>query len=184
MGRLLSELLELSRIGRLLNAPEDVALSELAVEASKLVAGQIAARGVQVEIEPMMPVVHGDRVRLLEVYQNLIDNAVKFMGDQPEPRIVVGAQQQDGQVSCYVQDNGVGIAPKYYENIFGLFNRLDQDVEGTGVGLALVRRIVEVHGGKIWVESEGEGRGSTFWWTLPQKEGRSASPRACPTGGR
>jgi len=168
MARLLGELLELSRIGRLMNPPEDVDLTALAGEATSLVAIQIAARGVTVEIAPEMPVVQGDRVRLLEVYQNLIDNAVKFMGDQATPRIEVGAQQRDGEVFCYVRDNGIGIDPKYHENVFGLFNRLDADAEGTGIGLALVRRIVEVHGGRIWVESEGEGAGCTFCFSLPE----------------
>ena len=167
MARLLDELLELSRIGRLMNPPEAVALSELAADAASLVAGQIAERGVLVEIDPLMPVVHGDRVRLLEVYQNLIDNAVKFMGDQPEPHIEIRAEQRDGEVFCSVKDNGVGIAPQHFENVFGLFNRLDVAAEGTGIGLALVKRIVEVHGGKIWAESEGEGHGSTFFFTLP-----------------
>ena len=167
MARLLNELLELSRVGRQMNPPEAVALSELASEAVSLVAGQIEAKGVLVEIELQMPVVKGDRVRLLEVYQNLIDNAVKFMGDQPKPCIQVGATQRKGEVWCSVRDNGMGIAPRHFENIFGLFNRLDSKAEGTGIGLALVKRIVEVHGGRIWVESEGVGYGSTFWFTLP-----------------
>ena len=114
-----------------------------------------------------MPTVQGDRVRLLEVFQNLMDNAVKFMGDQPAPCIRIGTQQGQGSVVCYVQDNGVGIDPKYHEKVFGLFERLAAGGEGTGIGLALVQRIVEVHGGRIWVESEGEGYGSTFFFTLP-----------------
>ena len=114
-----------------------------------------------------MPSVYGDRLRLLEVYQNLIDNAVKFMGDQTSPRIEIGAQQHDGEVVCFVRDNGIGIASEYHEKVFGLFERLDTVIDGTGIGLALVKRIVEVHGGRIWVESEGEGRGTTFWFTLP-----------------
>ena len=171
MAQLLNELLELSRVGRLMNPPEEIGLSDLASEAASLVAGQIEARGVTVEIAPSMPVVYGDRVRLLEVYQNLIDNAVKFMGEQPQPRIEVGVQHHDGEVVCYVCDNGIGIDPRYHENVFGLFNRLDHDAEGTGIGLALVRRIVEVHGGRIWVESEGVGRGAVFYFTLPPTGG-------------
>ncbi len=168
MGRLLGELLELSRIGRQMNVPEAIALGELAQEAVAQLAGQIAARGVRVEMMPELPVAWGDRVRLLEVFQNLIDNAVKFMGDEPEPLIEVGARLGDGEVLCFVRDNGIGILPEYHKNVFGLFNRLDQRVEGTGIGLALVKRIVEVHGGRIWIESEGERKGSTFYFTLPQ----------------
>ncbi len=168
MHRLLGELLELSRIGRQMNLPEAVALSELAQEAATLVAGRLVARGVEVEIEEEMPVIYGDRMRLLEVYQNLIDNAVKFMGDQRAPRLEIGARLNGSDVKCWVQDNGLGIAAAYHEKIFGLFERLEADGEGTGIGLALVKRIVEVHGGRIWVESEGQG--STFYFTLPPKE--------------
>ena len=164
MALLLAELLELSRIGRLMNRPEPVHLSKLADEVVSLVAGRIVARGVTVKIDPAMPVVLGDRVRLLEVYQNLIENAIKFMGEQPKPRVEVGAQPDHTQTLCYVRDNGIGIAPDHQEKVFGLFERLDQQIEGTGIGLALTKRIVEVHGGRIWVESEGEGHGSTFWF--------------------
>ncbi len=167
MHRLLEDLLELSRVGRLMNPPEAVALSALAKEAAALASGRITERGVELAIEEAMPEAHGDRLRLLEVYQNLIDNAAKFSGDQPSPRIEVGAREDSGEVLCWVKDNGAGIEPRYQEKVFGLFERLDQQVPGTGVGLALVKRIVEVHDGRCWVESEGAGHGSTFFFTLP-----------------
>ena len=100
--------------------------------------------------------------RLLEVIQNLLDNAVKFMGEQSQPVIEIGTQgEENGMPVFYVRDNGIGIAPKYHERIFGLFNKLNPGAEGTGVGLAIVKRIVEVHGGRIWVESE-EGKEPHF----------------------
>ena len=167
MQRLLNELLDLSRIGRLVNPPETVSMTALAEDAAKLVAGPIDARDVAVEIDSTMPMALVDRVRLFEVYQNLIDNAVKFMGDQPAPRIEVGARATGDAVVFYVRDNGIGIPPQYHEQVFGLFNRLDAHSEGTGIGLALVKRIIEVHGGTIWVESPGAGHGSTFCFTLP-----------------
>lgn len=170
MRLLLDDLLELSRIGRLMNPPKTVPLDTVVREAVDLVAGQISARGVQVDIVPNLPVVCGDRPRLVEVLQNLLDNAIKFMGAQPEPRIEIGARQEAGETICYVKDNGVGIEPRYHHKIFGLFERLDQTVEGTGIGLALVKRIVEIHGGRIWVESAGQGQGSTFCFTLPRVE--------------
>ena len=167
MRVLLDDLLELSRVGRLVNPPELVSLTKLTEEAILLVSGQIDARGVQVVVPSDLPEVYGDYHRLVEVMQNLLDNAVKFMGQQPEPRIEVGADIMEDEVLCYVRDNGVGISPQYHETVFGLFDRLDSSIEGTGIGLALVRRIIEIHDGRIWVKSEGAGLGSTFYFTLP-----------------
>jgi signal transduction histidine kinase len=101
------------------------------------------------------------------VLQNLLDNAVKFMGAQPQPRIHFGMRREAEEIVCYVRDNGIGIASRYHEKVFGLFERLDDSSDGTGIGLTLVKRIIEVHGGRIWVESAGEGHGSTFCFTLP-----------------
>ena len=171
MQRLLDELLELSRIGRTMNPPQAVPFETIAREAVALVQGRLTARGVQVEIAPDLPTVNGDRARLVEVVQNLVDNAAKFMGEQPEPRIEIGLRgaqvDADGKPILFVRDNGMGIDPKYHDNVFGLFNKLDARTEGTGIGLSLVKRIIEVHGGRIWVESEGNGQGTAFCFTLP-----------------
>jgi signal transduction histidine kinase len=168
MHRLLTELLELSRIGRMMNPPEDLLFDEIVHEATNLVRGQLEKRHVRVTVGGNLPVVRGDRVRLTEVVQNLLDNAVKFMGDQPEPCIEIGQiGEEAGNPIFYVRDNGIGIDPSQHERIFGLFNKLDPRVEGTGIGLAIVKRIVEFHGGRIWVESE-VGKGSTFCFTLPR----------------
>jgi len=170
MQRLLAELLELSRIGRTMNQPEDAAFSEIVHEALKIVEGQIKNRGVNVTTLPAPPTVHGDKARLIEVVQNLVDNACKYMGAQTQPQIEIGhSMDQDGRYIFHVRDNGMGIEPQYHERIFGLFNKLDPQSEGTGIGLALVKRIVEVHGGRIWVESEGADKGSTFYFTLLEK---------------
>lgn len=167
MHQLLAELLDLSRIGRLVNPPQEIHLSDLVREALDMLTGQLEGCPIELQIQPDMPIVHADRTRLLEVYQNLIGNAIKYMGNQQAPRIEVGAHQQDGEVVCHVRDNGMGISSRYLEKVFGLFERLNVAVEGTGVGLALVRRIVEVHGGQTWAESDGPGQGSTFYFTLP-----------------
>jgi len=167
MSVLLNELLELSRVGRQMNTPENRKLNDLVMAAIERVAIQIEKQDVDVQVAPDMPVVCGDPGRLMEVFQNLVDNSIKFMGDQKSPRIEIGAQLEDGMVHCFVSDNGIGIASDYHYRVFDLFERLDMKVAGTGVGLALVKRIIEVHNGSIWVESAGEGHGSSFHFTLP-----------------
>ena len=171
MNRLLDEILELSRIGRMMNPPEEVPLEELVREALDNVKGHLKEDEITVKLEPNLPTVCGDRQRLVEILQNLVDNAAKFMGDQPEPKIEIGQHgEEDGNPVFYVRDNGIGIAPEYHDQIFGLFQRLNPKTNGTGIGLAIVKRIIEYHGGRIWVESE-TGKGSTFYFTIP-----------CPTG--
>ncbi len=167
MAGLLDDLLELSRIGRVVGTPEEVALGELAREAVDLLAERIAERGIEVTVAEDLPVVSADRLRLQEVFQNLVENAVKFTGDQERPRIEIGVRRDDGDSVYFVRDNGLGIAAPYREKVFGLFERLDAAAEGTGIGLAVVKRIVEIHGGRIWAESEGLGHGTSFCFTLP-----------------
>jgi signal transduction histidine kinase len=151
-----------------MNPPEAVEFATIAEEARTLVLGRLEARGVRVDVADL-PTVYGDRLRLVEVVQNLVDNAAKFMGDQAEPQITIGQQgrDRDGKPILFVRDNGQGIDPQYHERVFGLFDKLDPRSEGTGIGLALVKRIVEVHGGRIWLESTGANQGTTFFFTLP-----------------
>jgi PAS domain S-box-containing protein len=167
MQKLLMELLELSRIGRMVNVPVSIPFGELAREAAEAVHGRLEAGRVYVVIQPNLPTVLGDRPRLVEVLQNLIDNAAKYMGKQTEPVVEIGTQgSENNKHIFFIKDNGIGIAPEHHNRIFDLFHKLDSSTEGTGVGLALVKRIIEVHGGKIWVESE-VGKGTTFYFTLP-----------------
>jgi signal transduction histidine kinase len=166
MSQLLDELLNLSRVGRKVNPPEEVPLQVVVKEAMDMVAGQIAERGVQVQVTEEPILLYGDRPRLVEIFQNLLDNACKFMGDQTAPRVEIGAELAGDEPLLFVRDNGIGIDPRHHPKIFGLFEKLDPRAEGTGLGLALVRRMVEVHGGKIWVESAGPGMGTTFRFTL------------------
>jgi len=168
MQRLLTELLELSRIGRMTNPLEEVPFEEVVREALGLVEGRLQARQVQVKVEAGLPSVLGDRTRLVEVIQNLVDNAVKFMGEQENPLVEIGVQTNAEKSVFFVRDNGIGIEPEQFERVFGLFNKLDAKSEGTGIGLTLVKRIIEVHGGRIWVESE-LGKGATFFFTLEIK---------------
>jgi len=171
MQTLLNDLLELSRIGRIITTPKDVQFREVVDESINLLSGILEEHKVQLQIQENLPTVYGDPTRLIEIMQNLISNAAKFMGDQPNPVIEIGTRGFDdgGKPVLFVRDNGIGIEPEYHERIFGLFNRLNPEIEGTGIGLTLVKRIVEVHGGRIWLESE-PGKGTTFLFTLPIPE--------------
>jgi len=167
MGLLLDELLEMSRIGRLINPPVRASFGDLVEEALQAVAGSIADRGVEVRVEGDVTL-YGDRQRLAEIWQNLVENAVKFMGEQASPRIEIGVERVGGETVFFVRDNGIGINPRYADKIFGLFEKLDSKSKGTGLGLALVKRIVEFYQGKIWAESPGVGEGACFRFTLPE----------------
>ena len=148
-------------------------------EAITLVQGRLEAQHVTIQLQPNLPTVLVDKPRLVEALQNLLDNAAKYMGDQANPRIEIGQRREStepGQAVFYIKDNGIGIASEFHERVFGLFNKLDPKSEGTGVGLALVRRIIEIHGGQIWVESEA-GSGSTFLFTLPLPETMPTQPK-------
>src|SRR5215207_7160984 len=171
MQRLLNDLLELSRIGRLLIQPQPVDLKPVISEVLELLYGQLHAGNIRVSIVGDLPVIYADRARLLEVLQNLVDNAAKFMGDQPDPHIEIGeaGESPDGLSVLFVRDNGIGVDPRFKDRIFGLFDKLDPRTDGTGIGLALVKRIIEFHGGRIWVESE-VGHGAAFYFTLPHSE--------------
>ena len=167
MSALLDDLLELSRIGRLVNVPQCVPFSEVVEEALNHIQGAIAGAGARVHVEPDLPVVAGDRNRLVEVVQNLVDNAVRYSTNHPHPNVYIGGRRVGREAVFFVRDEGIGIDRRYHDRVFELFRRLDPKCPGTGIGLTLVKRIVEVHGGRIWVESLGPGRGSTFWFTIP-----------------
>ena len=143
-------------------------VKELLDEVLPYFSQEIEERNIDVVIQDNIPSLYADKVRLREVYQNLIENAVKYSRTQPEPKIEVGFRKKDNQVVYFVKDNGKGIDPAYQHKVFDLFERIDTSIEGTGVGLALVKRIIELHGGRIWAESDGEntGSGTTFYFTM------------------
>jgi len=174
MWRLLDELLTLTRVGHKMNEPVEVPLQVVVQEALTRVADQIAQRGIHVEVTHEPVWLYGDRPRLVEVYLNLLDNAVKFMGDQPAPQIRIGMETCGEELELFVRDNGKGIDPRHQAKLFGLFEKLDVSLPGSGIGLAMVRRIVELHGGKIWLQSTGLDQGCTFRFTLAKTRLKSA----------
>ncbi len=166
MNALMGDLLELSRAGRQMSESSQVDMNLLVKDTLGQLAGPLKQHQVEVVVQSDLPAVHGDQKRIAEVVQNLIENAIKYRGDQATPRIEIGVRQEGKESVFFVCDNGAGIDQLHHERIFGLFNKLDAESAGTGVGLALVKRIIEVHGGRVWVESEGEGLGSCFCFTV------------------
>jgi len=168
MGKLVDEILDLSRIGRIHNPPRAVSFEEVVQQVLKAADGLLKAKQVKVKVGSDFPVIYCDFTRIVQVVQNLITNAVKFMGEQTDPLIEINAEERDGEFIFFVRDNGMGIDPKYHEQIFGLFNKLNANTDGLGIGLGIVKRIIEVHGGRVWVESE-LGKGASFYFTLPDE---------------
>jgi PAS domain S-box-containing protein len=169
MHQLLEDLLQLSRIGRKTSEPERLTLQELVREACELVAGQIAQNGAHIELTPTPLWLKGDRTRLLEVFQNIIDNAIKFAKPNEPARIKISverASEAEPLIVC-VRDQGIGIDPRFKHRLFGLFEKLQPDASGTGIGLALIKRIIDVHSGRVWIDSEGVGLGTSLRFTLP-----------------
>jgi len=169
INNLLEKLLCLSRIGRVDNALEAVPMETLAREAVDKVSEPIAKVGIRVEIHADMPVVFVDRKRYLQVMHTLVDNAVKYMGSQPEPYIEIGTRKDGEETICYVRDNGIGIEPCNHDKIFNFCEMRNDKTNTASMGLATVRRIIELHGGRVWVESEGEGQGCAFCFTVQQR---------------
>lgn len=171
MKNLIDDLLAISRITRTKRPHTSIDTGEMVREATQRIELIIEERGVQLKIREDLPVIFGDKVKLIEVFYNLILNAIKY-NDKEKPIIEIDSPvpQPDNEVIIWVKDNGIGIDERYYEEIFNIFKRLHTREEyggGTGAGLAIVKRIIDEHDGKIWVESE-LGKGSKFYISLPK----------------
>lgn len=172
MNVLILDLLEFSRVGRIEDEKEPVQMTELISEILAELKPQIEQAGVSVQLDSKMPVLWGSRKRLTQVFTNLMTNAVKYMGPRERPTIQIGFTPLEGgegkRVTLWVKDNGIGIKKEYQEKIFQIFQRVPNQlkVEGTGIGLSIVKKIVELNGGTVWVESE-EGKGSQFFVSWP-----------------
>lgn len=167
MSSLLDSLLALSRVGRAVNPPVRVNLRDVVESVVEQLHAWITESRAEVVIVGDLPTVRGDRVRLGEVFQNLLENGLKFAREGVVPKIEVGVRDDDERGAVvFVRDNGIGIDPRHFDRVFSLFSQLDPDEQGTGVGLALVQRIIETHGGEVWVESEGTDKGACFCFTV------------------
>jgi ligand-binding sensor domain-containing protein/signal transduction histidine kinase len=172
MQRLINELLELSRVGRLAESKEPVNMNDLIQEVTNELHGQIELKQAVINVSGDLPMARCERNRLRQVWLNLIANALHYCRPDSSPVIEIGGQEvaRDGTLGYFVRDNGIGIAKEHQEKVFDIFYRVEGKYNGsesTGVGLAIVKRIIESHGGRVWVQSEGRGAGSTFWFTLP-----------------
>lgn len=168
LEKLIQGLLELSRVSRVSETVEPVDARQVVQDVLDQFCFQVAEKGVRVSVQEDLPAALCERSRLEQVFANLISNALKFLGnDHPQPRIEIGGEYRDGMSEYWVKDNGIGIDPQFHQKIFGMFHRLEElpEAEGTGIGLAIVQRIVEKHGGKIWVESK-KGSGASFHFTI------------------
>ena len=173
MGALIDGILQYSRVGRVREAHVMVDLNRLLVDVVDLLAPPAS---VQVTVAPALPAVVAEPTRIQQVFHNLISNAVKYM-DKPQGLVEVGCEDGGAQWRFYVRDNGPGIEQRHFERIFQLFQTLAarDKVESTGVGLALVKKIVEMYHGQIWLES-AIGAGTTFWFTLPKAGAAAPHP--------
>ncbi len=169
MALLINDLLELSRIDRVREPRTELSLAELTLDTLASLKPRIEASGITVRVQQDFPKVWGERNRLVQVMDNLLTNAVNYIGkDNPFPLIEAGWEERQGDTVFFVRDNGMGIDAADFDRVFRAFERLPSGrkaSEGTGVGLAIVKRIIESHGGRLWLESES-GRGATFFFTL------------------
>ena len=175
MDRLIEDLLEYSRAGRSRRPLEPVDMESVLVQARANLEASIREQEAQIEVGPM-PTVIGDQTQLVQLFQNLIGNAIKFRR-QPPPQVRVTASRDGGCWQFAVEDNGIGIEKEHFDRIFQTFQRLHgQEYPGTGIGLAVCKKIVERHGGRIWLDSV-VGQGTTFRFTLPDQEMAGLLPK-------
>jgi light-regulated signal transduction histidine kinase (bacteriophytochrome) len=167
MGQLIDDLLSFSRISRVGMRKDKVIMDQVVQEVVSLLGPDLANRNVQWAIQPL-PEVQGDHGLLRQVLMNLMANSVKFTQPRDPAKIEVGSDTANGEITFFVRDNGVGFDMNYVDKLFGVFHRLHKETEfeGTGIGLANVRRIIQRHGGRTWAEGK-LGEGAAFYFTLP-----------------
>ncbi len=168
MDNLLAGLLQMSRIGRTESPPQTFKAAILVEETLVSLSGLLQEKQINVRVDDIPHQLYGNPVRIGQIWQNLIENAGKYLGDQPQPQIDIGVEEQNGVTTFFVRDNGIGIDPQHARRIFALFAQLDPHSPGCGIGLPMVKKIVELYQGKVWFESEGKDKGCCFYFTLPK----------------
>ncbi len=168
MKTLINDLLELSRIGRMVDSSEQVSIEEVIKEIQEDLEFSLRDRNAELVVQHPLPSITGNSIHFKIVFRNLISNALKF-NLSATPRVEVGWDEDPVVYRFWVRDNGIGIDERYFDKIFIIFQRLHpiEEYEGTGAGLTIVKKIIEIHKGKIWVTST-VGEGSTFFFTIPK----------------
>ncbi len=170
---LVNDLLDLARVGSVDAVPEETNMAQLVERVLNDMSIRLAEKKVNVALEGTFPQLYVVARYVERIFMNLVDNAIKYMGDQASPQLTIGVQDKVDHYLFYVRDNGIGIQQEFHERIFAIFQRVKtsdtEKVEGSGLGLAFVKKIVELSGGTVWVESAGKGKGSTFLFTLPRQ---------------
>lgn len=166
MHQLIEGLLSYSRISKQENYFQELPMSKLAQEASNLLFGISQMKKCKIKIQPDMGIELVDKTQIRELFQNLIENAIKFSETKKDNTVEIFSRQEKGKRTYCIQDHGIGIDDEHKDKIFELFSRFNTDASGNGLGLALVKHIIDEHHGKIWVESEGKNKGSVFCFTL------------------
>ena len=169
MTQMLDEVQQLSRIGKNYEQfMRRLSFDEISRAALEIHKKTLTEKEIKIVIDPGLPFVYGNFEELCLLMNKLIDNAIKFMGDQESPVIHIGSMEKENEKVFFIEDNGIGILPDYHERVYKLFEKLDRDSSGVGVGLTIVKRIIDAHHGKIWVESEGKKKGSKFYFSFPE----------------
>jgi PAS domain S-box-containing protein len=175
MERLINDLLYFSRLGRQELAVQKTDLNEVIHDIEATLESTLHEANAEITIAEKLPTITCDLPRITEAYRNLITNAVKY-NNKPEKRVEIGFQMKGDERVFYVRDNGIGIPREFHDDVFRIFKRLndeDDSVKGTGVGLTFVKKIVERHQGRIWIDSEVD-KGTTFYFTIQDKQGASS----------
>ena len=158
-------------MGRLDQNKKQVNLKTISQRLVSDLGPNLERKGIRMEIDEDLPQVYANESRLLQILENTIGNAIKYAGNGSAAVIRIGASESpsDQEDIFYIRDNGPGIPEQYHEKVFGLFQRLDNTKEGTGVGLSIVHKAMNFHGGRVWIESKGQNDGCTFWFAFPKK---------------
>jgi len=168
MSQLISDLLDLSRVGRVDFDKKSIDLNKMLHNLKDNLKNHLKKNNLEIILKNNLPTIIGNESRILQIFENIISNTIKYARNADGSILKIGSKEQKTSYLVYCKDNGSGIDKKYHEKIFGLFYRLENSDDGTGIGLAIIQKIMKFHNGSVWVESEADN-GSTFWFRFPKK---------------